>query len=279
MFDPKANRFRDRVQSLTATGALRRGYAGASGFTIIELAITLAIIGVLAGAVLVPLVTQVAQRNRAATERTLEQVKEALLGYATATGRLPCPATDTSNGLEAFAVTGTVSNGLCAAFTGYLPAVTLGFTPVDNQGFATDAWGTTQNRIRYAVSNQTINTIANPFTRVNGMRSATAAQMSTALLLYVCNSGAGVVAGTSCGTAVKLTDNAPVVVWSVGANAATGGTSVDELENPNPNGGSADRIFVSRSVQNTSGSEFDDVVTWIPVGNLVSRMVVGGQLP
>jgi prepilin-type N-terminal cleavage/methylation domain-containing protein len=266
----------NRSADVRRRGALRRRI---TGFTIIELAISLAVIGVLAGAVLVPFVAQVAQRNTAATEKTLELIKEALLGYATATGRLPCPASAASNGVEVFAAGGTIGNGNCASFNGFLHAVTLGFTPIDSQGFAIDGWGTAQNRIRYAVSNQTINGVNNPFTRVNGMRSATAAQMASTALLYVCNSGAGVVAGTNCGAAVRLTDNAPVVIWSVGANAATGGTSVDEAENPNPNGGSADRIFVSHTAQSVAGSEFDDIVTWISVGNVVSRMVLGGQLP
>jgi prepilin-type N-terminal cleavage/methylation domain-containing protein len=252
------------------------------GFTLIELALTLAVMAILASAVLVPFVAQVAQRKTAATEKTLEQIKDALLGYATATGRLPCPALSTSNGVEAFAVGGDISNGNCASFIGFLPAVTLGFTPVDAQGYAIDGWGTPQNRIRYAVSNQTVNgpsgAVANPFTRSNGMRSATAAALAGTQLLFVCNSGTGVVAGTNCGTAGTLTDNAPIVVWSVGANAATGGTSVDEAQNPNPNGGSVDRLFVARTAGN-QGGDFDDIVNWIAVGNLVSRMVLGGQLP
>jgi hypothetical protein len=89
-------------------------------------------------------------------------------------------------------------------------------------------------------------------------------------------------AGTSCGTAVTLTDSTPVVVWSPGANAATtGGASADEMQNPNPsaNGGSLDKIFVSRTRIDVPGSEFDDVVTWVSVGNLVGRMVLGGVLP
>ena len=72
---------------------------------------------------------------------------------------------------------------------------------------------------------------------------------------------------------------------SLSESGATGGTSVDERQNPHPNGaavppnGSADRIFVSRTTTNVPGSEFDDIVTWLSVGNLVSRMVLGGQLP
>ena len=41
-----------------------------------------------------------------------------------------------------------------------------------------------------------------------------------------------------------------------------------EAQNPNPNGGSADRIFVSRGVSAAAGHEFDDILTWIPVPSL-----------
>jgi hypothetical protein len=70
-----------------------------------------------------------------------------------------------------------------------------------------------------------------------------------------------------------------VVVWSVGSNGASGGVSRDEAQNPNPNGGSADRIFVARARGNGAGGEFDDQVAWIPMTTLVARMVAAGQLP
>jgi len=67
-------------------------------------------------------------------------------------------------------------------------------------------------------------------------------------LLHVCGSGSGVVTGTNCGLAQMLASNAVVAIWSVGKNGgAGGGSSAHELENPNPNGGSADRVFVSRA--------------------------------
>ena len=51
------------------------------------------------------------------------------------------------------------------------------------------------------------------------------------------------------------------------------------VENLDPNGGSADRVFVSRSRSTVPGSKFDDIVAWIPMPVLVSRMVGAGQLP
>ncbi|HYC46048.1 MAG TPA: prepilin-type N-terminal cleavage/methylation domain-containing protein [Burkholderiales bacterium] len=260
-----------------------------AGFTILELAITLAIMAVLAVGVLVPFIAQVTQRRIAETERILEQAKETLMGFAAATGRLPCPALPDTDGFEKFAAGGTVANGSCATFYGFLPAATLGFTPVDNQGYAIDAWTTTQNRIRYAVSNQTVNGVTNPFTKTNGMRDATATQLAGATFLVVCSAGTGAVPATpACASAAStLTINAPAVIWSNGANAATGGRSADEAENPHPNPdtgafaqyGTADRVFVSRTIRSVSGAEFDDIVTWLSVGNLVSRMVLAGQLP
>jgi hypothetical protein len=142
-----------------------------------------------------------------------------------------------------------------------------------------DGWTLTQNRIRYAVSNQTVNGITNPLTRTSGMSSAGLTSLGAAQFLYVCNSGTGVNVNTNCGTAVTLASNAMAVLYSVGPNAATGGTSAHEAENPNPNGGSADRIFVNRDWSTVSGSEFDDIVTWIGTSPLFNRMIAAGQLP
>lgn len=261
----------------------------ARGFTLLELAVSLAIVAVIAGAVLVPFVAQVSQRNIGNTQKLLDDAKEALIGYAVATGRLPCPASASSNGLEAFSVApapvGDANNGICATDVGFLPAVTLGLSNVDGQGYAVDAWGTSQNRVRYAVWAGSIapagTTNTWPFTKTGGMRTATPGLMATTDMFFVCSSGVGVVAGSNCGSATTLTRNAPVMIWSVGANAVTsGGTSIDELQNPNPRGGSIDRIFVMHSRTDSGpGGEFDDIVTWISTGNLIGRMVLAGGLP
>ena len=255
------------------------------------MAVAMFIIALLLGSILVPLQTQIESRNFENTQRMLEQAREALVGYAAAYGYFPCPASATSNGQESPVI--HPANGVCNpivtgtnAYIGFLPAAALGFMPTDLQGYAVDAWGLTQNRIRYAVSNVTVNGITQPFTAVNGMRSASMSNIASATtLLYVCNSGAGgaaMTAGTNCGTAVTLTANALAVIWSVGPNAATtiGGTSVDELQNPNPTAGfSADRIFVSRTKSDVTSSEFDDIVTWIGPPTLFNRLIAAGQLP
>lgn len=252
----------------------------------IELAVAIVIIALLLGGILVPLQTQVESRKFDETQKILDQARDALLGYAAGYGYFPCPASATSNGQEAAGTDHTT--GACPAvvtgtnlYHGFLPAARLGFAPTDANGYALDAWGLTANRIRYAVSSQTVNAITNPFTRTNGMRNAGMANITNVALLYVCNSGTGVIAGTNCGTAVALTSNAPVVIWSVGPNAPTpiGGTSVHEAQNPNPNGGSTDRLFVSRLRSDMVGAEFDDIVTWIGSPATFNRLIASGQLP
>jgi type II secretory pathway pseudopilin PulG len=260
------------------------------GFNLVELAIAMFIMALLIGSILVPLQTQVRMRKVDETDRILAQAREALLGYVAANGYFPCPASAASNGQE---VSHTLSTGACNAsvagtnvYVGFLPAVTLGFSPVDNNGYALDAWGLQQNRIRYAVANASIAITAScpvalstPYTQSNGMRKATmpCIQSFQALtagpLLYVCNSGTGTTS-TGCGTATELADNSIAVIWSLGENAPTGGSTPHEDKNLNNT-----RIFVLAPYSTTAGSIFDDQLTWIGPPMLFGRMIAAGTLP
>ena len=281
------------------------------GVNLVELAISLAVMAIVAAGILVPLVTQIGQRNVLATETTIGDIKDALLGYAALNRRLPCPATAANGvGVEVFATGGTAATGECSAFWGFVPGRTLGLTPLDSSGFVLDAWG---NRIQYAVSGQTLTAtpgivgsgIARGFTRTDGLRSATLPVIARTAyttyppaLLQVCASGSNVTANTACYTtptpvapgpgpaspANELTTTAVVVIWSSGPNATTAGgtgTAIDEAQNPNPRNAyaSADVIFVSRGRSDIATNPFDDVVNWIGVNTLVSRMIAAGQLP
>ena len=271
--------------------------ARATGFTLVEIAIAVFIIVLLLGSILVPLTTQVENRNTDATQRILDQAREALIGYAAATGRFPCPASNTSNGLELFfSPGGSAANGICHTsvtgtagtnvYIGFLPAATLSFTPADANGFAVDAWGLTQNRIRYAVSYQTVNGVARPFTTQTnpptntlGMRAAGMSNIMGAGLLNICNTSTASTPTACASAAATLTSNAIAVIWSLGANAATsGGVSADEAENAEAFT-SGDRVFVMRVRSNVPGSEFDDIVTWISPPVLFNRLIASGQLP
>jgi prepilin-type N-terminal cleavage/methylation domain-containing protein len=236
-----------------------RRQSGAKGFTLIELAVAIAIITLLLGSLLVPLQTQVAQRQISDTQKSLDDFREALLGFAVANGYLPCPDTD-NDGLENVAGSGLCSSISSNIASGNLPWQTLGVT------VNADVWG---NRFRYAVRDE--------YARRSPATSFSLT--TTAPNLQVCPTA------STCGSA--LTSSAVAVVLSHGKNGygATSSlsgttnpapTSADELEDTNN-----DRVFVSRvmtEVGATAG-EYDDIVTWLPSYLLFNRMVSAGKLP
>ena len=247
------------------------------GISLIEVALSLFLLALLLGGMIVPLQAQLESRMEEETQRLLEDAREALLGYVAANGYFPCPADATSKGYET--AVADHDTGDCVNWFGFLPAADLGLTRVDAQGYAIDAWGGPENRIRYAIANQPIDTVIFPLTSEGGVAGQDIEVLMSADLLHVCASGVGTTA-TSCGAAANVvTTNAAVVIWSVGPNARTAGTGVHEIQNPNPNGSSADRVFVSRPRSLVAGSEFDDVVVWVPMALIVNRMVAIGQLP
>ena len=265
-----------------------------NGFSLIEIAVVLLIISVLVTVVAVPLSTQMEQRRGDDTRKQIELAKEALIGFAMANGRLPCPASATSNGVSSFCTLGTgacistttpqPSHGRCSDSNGLLPAVTLGFFPVDAQGYAIDAWqdGSALHRIRYAVSKFESLPVPPggtfPVTSKDGIRTATMDIIgaTSAVHLYVCGTGlmAASLAGDCSVGVTKLTDRAVAVVYSVGKNAATAFASLsfDEQNNQGPN---TDIVFTNGD----PNASFDDIVSWISINTLFARMVQAGKLP
>jgi prepilin-type N-terminal cleavage/methylation domain-containing protein len=243
-----------------------------AGFTLAELAIVLLIVGLLIGGLMMPLSAQIDSRNTSDTRRTLADIHEALLGFAAANGRLPCPASATSNGQESFAAGGSAANGDCDVSGVFVPAATLGIAPTDQDGFAIDAWG---QRIRYAVYRGTINSVSDPFSRTDGIKSATMTAIAAAAMqLSVCSTATGI-SGSDCGSAVKLTDKAPVVFFSTGKNA---GSAAGTDESKNLDG---DRVFIFHepSPSSATNGEFDDLVTWLSPNVLYNRMIAAERLP
>lgn len=232
----------------------------ARGFTLTEMAIVLLIVALLIGGLLVPMSAQMDIRNQADTQKKLAEIQEALLGYAVARGRLPCPAVDAATGEES-----PLNTGNCTTQEGFLPATTLGLSPTDANGYALDAWN---NRIRYAITDQN----GKAFTTPNGMRNAGLSNLAPDL--RVCPSAA------ACGS--PLTTNAVAVIYSVGANGVAGGAggaSADEMENPNPNSGANPDPTAKQFVSRGHTPTYDDIVIWLSPNVLYNRLIAAGQLP
>jgi prepilin-type N-terminal cleavage/methylation domain-containing protein len=234
------------------------GTSAAPGFTLVEMSIAVMVIALILGGMLVPLVTQVDQRQVSETEKMLQEIREALIGYAVAKGNLPCPDTGT-NGSENV----TVATGLCTTVAGGIAA---GRLPYLDLGLGnSDLWG---NRFTYVVNELFARrSPATPFSlatagtdvRICTSQACTTVYSSTAAFAVISHgkNGAG---------AINFTTN--------NANAAS--SSVDEQENYD-----TDKDVITRPLY-TGGaatSEFDDVVVWLSRYMLFNRMVAAGKLP
>ena len=226
------------------------------GFVLIEVAIALLVLALILGGILAPLNAQVEQGKIRDTNKVISDINEALLGYVMINGRLPRPATSSTNGVE--------NASACAsetACTGFIPWTTLGSGKLD-------AWG---NIIRYSVTPAFANS---------------AFALTTAGTKYIHEGD----------PALPLAEKVPVVVWSNGpqnfgtngtgavrANNSSGVTNKDEIFN-----NTAVLFFISRVSTNNSaatnssgavGGEFDDIVTFIPTAILVNKAIAAGKLP
>jgi len=268
-----------------------------NGFTLIEIAIVLVVVGLLLGGLLMPLATQVEVQRRTETEKALKEINEAIIGFALANGRLPCPADPaTSNttfdaGTERVTLPApSIACGAAGSVYGVVPWATLGVSEVD-------AWG---RRFTYRVTpwyaDQTgANTVqappAAPVVCTTSPTNASFALCSPGDMLV--NNGPAL---GNVGVALAI----PAVIVAHGKNGY-GAFLPTGIQIPCPalppatpspppppseeiqNGmclGDTATIFISHppTIAGTPGGEFDDIVTWIVPSILKNRMVAAGLL-
>lgn len=230
------------------------------GFSLVEMSVVLVILGLVMGAVLSTVGIQREQLARSEIESALALAKKSLLGFAQMNGRLPCPATATSNGLE-----DPLGGGTCISQLGFLPAATLGVQPVNASGVAIDAWN---NPIQYAVTQTSAGGAATADFTTSGDLSTIGIAGGLSPDLTVCSQSTGCPASF-------LANNAVAVMFSTGKNFGLS-AGVDETSNL-----TATTTFYSRTptvATAAPSAEFDDMVTWISPFVLYNAMIETGQL-
>ena len=219
------------------------------GFSLLEMSIVLLIMGLLLGSLLQPFGATMVEKKRRQTETQLYLIREAVVGYASANHRLPCPLTVSGSDV-----------GNCAVQHGYVPAAALGIDGrFDASGLLVDSWG---NPVRYSVSNSDADSNGSPdFTTAGEMQSVGIQLLQPNF--EICDNAA------SC---KPLRANQVPVVISSGGTSAT--ESPDEKENLD-----SDDRFVSRAIDSAGTDQFDDIVVWLSENILYSRLIKAGVLP
>ena len=256
------------------------------GFTLVELAVVIAVVGFLLGTFLAPLSARIEAARVRETERMLGEIHDALIGYAMTRGALPCPDA-VADGID-----GAAPAACAGALAGVLPFQALGVPRAD-------AWG---RYFKYRVTEEFTNRALTGQPPAAGRLDLTDTGDVTVLTRGDDPGTGGRTELKHQSAATALTRSAPAVVLSAGPNgfggigaatgtalAAPGGGAADEIENAD-----GDATFVSRTHSRGAATcddadetttpppplcEFDDVVTWISTPALMAGLVQARVLP
>lgn len=282
------------------------------GFTLVELAIVLVLVTLLIGGLAVPLSAQIQARRIAETNKTLDEAREAIIGYAMShTTTTTCVCKYMGNGL--FSSTDCPSAVSCPTSIAPPPGVDTTATLTiparhylpcpdkldDGNPATTDdgdgiedrvaggcaqsqgylPWVTLGTGSQDAWGNRLRYAVTDAFSNSAGFSNTNIGD------LQICDTSAN--AGASdCGANGNVAAKVPVVLLSHGPNGwgarNINGTTLanpsSNNERENANTTNNDKEFVSRapSRANDPAGEFDDLVKWISADQLRGRICPAG---
>ena len=248
------------------------GFIRLAGFSLLELAIALMIIALLLGGMLNPLGAVLETRQRAGTERQLEQIRASLTGFAMVNGYLPCPTTITDPDNDRYGLEDLACDSDPVA-EGYLPWRTLGVPE-------TDSWGLPRSAG------------ADPF--IGHWRYRVDRGFSNSAALFTLNTAQAenLTIVDRRGRLLTAPTETPVaIIYSTGANLAPDGENARFEGAPcgNPGGYDAgagtscpdgEPLYQGGDVSGVgAAATYDDMVVWLSRPRLFNRMVSAGRLP
>ena len=200
-----------------------------SGFSLIEMAVVLVILGFILGGVVSGLSSQREVQKSNDAQRQLEEIRNAIIGFVQINNRLPCPASLTSQGASVTVTGGTCTNPNTSI---YVPYADLGIQGAVVNGVLVDPWLQGVNYRLTTVGNWAVGPI--PFT-------------TTATNFRVCSIAA-------CPANTVLANNVIAVLFSTG-DPLSGSVNLTAGTNN----------FLST----TPSSTFDDTLIWLSQPELV----------
>jgi prepilin-type N-terminal cleavage/methylation domain-containing protein len=227
--------------------------ARARGFTLIEIALALLIVGILAVSLMVPTGARLEAARRADTADALDTIREAILGFAMVHGRLPCPDYRNDPADASYGTENCIPVQAGTATEGFLPWKTLGVPE-------TDAWGAHRSDASLPRRGDWHYRVERRYTQTSEVKNrVTATDPDTAFhedkLKVFDHAG---------NRQTTLTEFAVAIVFSAGTNGQPDGrnATVDaEYETDTPR------------------TDFDDQVIWLGRPLLAARLYAAGKLP
>ncbi|MDP1717207.1 MAG: prepilin-type N-terminal cleavage/methylation domain-containing protein, partial [Burkholderiales bacterium] len=258
----------------------------ACGFTLIEVAVVLFIIGLMMSGIVAFITSTIANRRIEVTRTKQEAIKTALITFIARNYRLPCPALATlAEGAANEGVEATPSGGNCTGITasgsspnqvvtGAVPWVSLGLT----REVSLDAY---TYRFTYQVvlgaTGLTLSTVSGMTGRITvhsaGLGILEAAP--TGNQTNDCSGGATVNPCAGVAVIVSHGKDGYGAYTKSGSQIAFESTVTGNDARENANG---DRMFVVKDYSGTDANPFDDIVMVLTTNDLLSPLVIGGTL-
>ena len=219
-----------------------------SGFSLLEMAITLAILGILLSTMLPSLATHMENQRNRDTRASLQQIRETLLAHAAIHGRLPCPTRESDPSATGYGLEYCDDS---IAEEGYLPWRSLGVP-------ATDAWGSIRLGRDDAWRNHWLYRVDSLFAIAPFSLDDTTGSGNLRLEVR-----------DDQGRLLTNRGQPPVaLVCSMGSNGQMDGGNATVESAPQ-----------ARYQLSHAGNTFDDICVWISRPMLVSALLHSGRLP
>jgi prepilin-type N-terminal cleavage/methylation domain-containing protein len=242
----------------------------ARGFTLVEMALVLLVLGLLTRAALLPLASVLEHRNRQATHNQLQEIKQAMLAHVVAYGALPCPVRmHTGDAAVVHDQPGTAleDKQQCRFHEGGVPAVALGLPgSLSNTQALLDPWG---REYIYSVSLSSHAVLGN-LEFADWTTPGEAARVGVPNLsadITLCTQATG----NNCPAAHTRVDQIAFLVLSLGKEADQRGHQGENQD--------GDRNFVLHSESQQPEDFFDDQLVWGTASDLMYWLLRMGWLP